>query len=80
MLREELAAGRWKVTEAIAAAGQCKMVDFDEEEWFAEFEYAGGVCGGGAAIWVGRILRVCGIEVLVGSGASDGRIAIKRDR
>jgi molybdenum cofactor guanylyltransferase len=34
VLREELAAGRWKVTQAIAAAGQCKMVDFDEESWF----------------------------------------------
>lgn len=34
VLREELAAGRWKVTQAIAAAGECKMVDFDEESWF----------------------------------------------
>ena len=34
ILREELTAGRWKVTQAIAVAGECKMVDFAEESWF----------------------------------------------
>jgi molybdenum cofactor guanylyltransferase len=34
ILREELAAGRWKVTQAIATAGQYKIVDFEEESWF----------------------------------------------
>ena len=34
VLREELAAGRWKVTQAIAAAGPCKIVDFEEGVWF----------------------------------------------
>ena len=33
-LREELAAGRWKVTQAVATAGQYKIVDFEEESWF----------------------------------------------
>ena len=33
-LREELAAGRWKVTEAFAAAGTYTVVDFEEESWF----------------------------------------------
>lgn len=34
VLCEELAAGRWKVTRAIGAAGPCKVVDFEEESWF----------------------------------------------
>jgi molybdopterin-guanine dinucleotide biosynthesis protein A len=33
-LWEELAAGRWKVTQAVATAGQYKIVDFEEESWF----------------------------------------------
>ena len=34
VLRSELEHGRWKVTEAIAAAGRYKMVDFEEKSWF----------------------------------------------
>ena len=34
ILREELAVGRWKVTQAIATAGEYKIVDFAEESWF----------------------------------------------
>lgn len=33
-LREELQAGRWKITAAAAAAGDVECVDFEEEEWF----------------------------------------------
>jgi molybdopterin-guanine dinucleotide biosynthesis protein A len=33
-LAEELAAGNWKITEAISAAGGYKLVDFAEERWF----------------------------------------------
>jgi molybdopterin-guanine dinucleotide biosynthesis protein A len=35
VLRQELAAGRWKVTSAIEAAGPVKVVDFEEASWFA---------------------------------------------
>jgi len=35
VLRQELAAGRWKVTRAIEAAGPVKVIDFDEASWFA---------------------------------------------
>jgi molybdopterin-guanine dinucleotide biosynthesis protein A len=35
VLRQELAAGRWKVTQAIAAAGEVKLLDFDDSTWFA---------------------------------------------
>ena len=34
VLREELKAGRWKVTAALAAAGPVEHVDFEEAEWF----------------------------------------------
>jgi len=34
-LQEELAAGRWKVISAIEAAGQVKVVDFEDARWFA---------------------------------------------
>jgi molybdopterin-guanine dinucleotide biosynthesis protein A len=34
VLRQELAAGRWKVTRAIEAAGPVKVIDFDEASWF----------------------------------------------
>jgi molybdopterin-guanine dinucleotide biosynthesis protein A len=46
VLREELAAGRWKVVPAIEAAGSVKEVDFEDAKWFAnlntpeEFEEA----------------------------------------
>ena len=46
VLREELEAGRWKVTAAIAIAGPVAYVDFEREDWFwnlntpAEFEEA----------------------------------------
>lgn len=33
-LREELDAGRWKVTAAIAAAGRVDRMQFSEESWF----------------------------------------------
>jgi molybdopterin-guanine dinucleotide biosynthesis protein A len=52
ILREELEAGRWKVTQAIAAAGECKMVDFEEESWFRNLntpeEFADAERHGGA--------------------------------
>jgi molybdopterin-guanine dinucleotide biosynthesis protein A len=35
VLRQELAAGRWKVTSAIEAAGPVKVVDFEMASWFA---------------------------------------------
>jgi molybdopterin-guanine dinucleotide biosynthesis protein A len=35
VLRQELAAGRWKVTRAIEAAGPVKVMDFDDASWFA---------------------------------------------
>ena len=35
LLREQLAAGNRKVTEAVAAAGGYAAVDFEEEGWFA---------------------------------------------
>jgi molybdopterin-guanine dinucleotide biosynthesis protein A len=35
VLQQELAAGRWKVTRAIEAAGPIKVVDFDDARWFA---------------------------------------------
>jgi molybdopterin-guanine dinucleotide biosynthesis protein A len=35
VLQEELAAGRWKVTSAIEAAGPVKVMDFDDARWFA---------------------------------------------
>jgi molybdopterin-guanine dinucleotide biosynthesis protein A len=35
VLRQELAAGRWKVTQAIAAAGEVKFLDFYDSTWFA---------------------------------------------
>ena len=34
-LRAQLGTGRYKVTEAVAAAGICKSVDFEEESWFS---------------------------------------------
>jgi molybdopterin-guanine dinucleotide biosynthesis protein A len=34
-LQQELAAGRWKVTKAIEAAGEVRFVDFEETSWFA---------------------------------------------
>lgn len=34
VLRQELAEGRWKVAQAIAAAGPVGMVDFEDVEWF----------------------------------------------
>jgi molybdopterin-guanine dinucleotide biosynthesis protein A len=34
-LEQELAAGRWKVTRAIEAAGSVKFLDFDDASWFA---------------------------------------------
>ena len=38
VLREELeAAGRWKVTAAVRAAGRVEYVDFEEVEWFRNF-------------------------------------------
>ena len=38
VLRQELVAGRWKVTRAIEAAGPVKVVDFDERSWFANLD------------------------------------------
>jgi molybdopterin-guanine dinucleotide biosynthesis protein A len=35
VLRQELVAGRWKVTRAIEAAGLVKVIDFDDASWFA---------------------------------------------
>jgi molybdopterin-guanine dinucleotide biosynthesis protein A len=35
VLRQELIAGRWKVTRAIEAAGPVKVVDFEDASWFA---------------------------------------------
>jgi molybdopterin-guanine dinucleotide biosynthesis protein A len=35
VLQEELAAGRWKVTSAIEAAGPVKVMDFEDARWFA---------------------------------------------
>jgi molybdenum cofactor guanylyltransferase len=35
VLERELAAGRWKVTHAIEAAGPVKFVDFGDSGWFA---------------------------------------------
>jgi molybdenum cofactor guanylyltransferase len=35
VLEQELAAGRWKVTKAIEAAGPVKFVDFEDVGWFA---------------------------------------------
>jgi molybdopterin-guanine dinucleotide biosynthesis protein A len=49
VLRDELDAGRWKVTKAIAAAGVCELVEFEEADWFrnlntpAEFAEAVGI-------------------------------------
>jgi molybdopterin-guanine dinucleotide biosynthesis protein A len=34
VLRQELEAGRWKVTRAIEAAGAVKVMDFDAGSWF----------------------------------------------
>ena len=34
VLRQQLAAGRWKVTQAVAAAGSVLRVHFDRPEWF----------------------------------------------
>jgi molybdenum cofactor guanylyltransferase len=34
-LQEELAAGRWKVTSAIEAAGPVEFMDFENARWFA---------------------------------------------
>jgi molybdopterin-guanine dinucleotide biosynthesis protein A len=34
-LNDYLVSGKWKVSEAIAAAGMYKMLDFEEERWFA---------------------------------------------
>jgi molybdopterin-guanine dinucleotide biosynthesis protein A len=34
VLQEQLAAGNWKVMEAVAAAGVYTVVDFEEERWF----------------------------------------------
>jgi molybdenum cofactor guanylyltransferase len=33
-LTGELAAGNWKITEAVAAAGGYEIVDFEDERWF----------------------------------------------
>ncbi|HEU5341609.1 molybdenum cofactor guanylyltransferase [Edaphobacter sp.] len=33
-LQRELAEGRWKVAQAVAAAGPVRMVDFADAEWF----------------------------------------------
>jgi molybdopterin-guanine dinucleotide biosynthesis protein A len=35
VLREQLAAGRWKVTRAVEAAGPVKVIDFDDGNRFA---------------------------------------------
>jgi molybdenum cofactor guanylyltransferase len=35
VLQQELAAGRWKVTKAIEAAGEVRFVDFEHAGWFA---------------------------------------------
>jgi molybdenum cofactor guanylyltransferase len=35
VLERELNEGRWKVAEAIEAAGQVKMLDFEDAGWFA---------------------------------------------
>jgi molybdenum cofactor guanylyltransferase len=35
VLEQELAAGRWKVTKAIEAAGEVRFVDFEDASWFA---------------------------------------------
>jgi molybdopterin-guanine dinucleotide biosynthesis protein A len=35
VLEQELAAGRWKVTKAIEAAGEVRFVDFEDADWFA---------------------------------------------
>jgi molybdopterin-guanine dinucleotide biosynthesis protein A len=35
VLRRELDAGRWKITQAIEAAGVVKMVEFENAGWFA---------------------------------------------
>jgi molybdenum cofactor guanylyltransferase len=35
VLKQELAAGRWKVTRAIEAAGPVKVMDFGNTSWFA---------------------------------------------
>jgi molybdenum cofactor guanylyltransferase len=35
VLQEEFAAGRWKVTKAIEAAGEVRFVDFEDAGWFA---------------------------------------------
>jgi molybdenum cofactor guanylyltransferase len=35
VLRKELAGGRWKVTQAIAAAGEVKILEFEDAGWFA---------------------------------------------
>jgi molybdenum cofactor guanylyltransferase len=35
VLQRELAEGRWKVTEAIAAAGLVRVADFGNVDWFA---------------------------------------------
>ena len=48
VLQQELAAGRWKVTKAMEAAGEVGRVQFDRPEWFRnvntpeEFFEAGG--------------------------------------
>lgn len=34
VLQQELAEGRWKVAEAVAAAGPVRMVDFADARWF----------------------------------------------
>jgi len=35
ILEQELAAGRWKVLSAIEAAGDVKVMDFEDARWFA---------------------------------------------
>jgi molybdopterin-guanine dinucleotide biosynthesis protein A len=35
VLQQELADGRWKVTQAIASAGEVKIVEFEDAGWFA---------------------------------------------
>jgi len=40
VLREELAAGRWKVIEAISAAGLYELVDFEDASWFRNLNTA----------------------------------------
>jgi molybdenum cofactor guanylyltransferase len=41
VLQRELAEGRWKVTEAIAAAGLVRVADFGDVDWFANLNTPG---------------------------------------